>query len=107
MFAGADDLARIEMMLLADISEFRLGDQHGEVSYWSVHRHRKLGNVKPKRWRGLWWLAVEDLVVGCVLYYFYNQNASLWWLVLTALIYSLVALNSVIRMESQIERSSS
>jgi hypothetical protein len=106
MFAGANDLVRIEMTLLADIAEFKSSDQHGEVSYWSVHRHQNLGNVKPKRWWGFWWLAAKDVVVGCGLYYLYSQNASVWWFVLTALIYSLVALNGVVRMESHIERPS-
>jgi hypothetical protein len=52
IFAGASDRVRIEATLLADIAEFKLGDQHGEISCWSVHRYRKLGNEKPKRWWG-------------------------------------------------------
>jgi hypothetical protein len=48
IFAGASDLVRIEATLLADIAEFKLGDQHGEISYWAVHMHRKLGDAKPK-----------------------------------------------------------
>jgi hypothetical protein len=52
ILAGARDFVRIEMVLLADISEFKLIDQRGEISYWSVHLHRKLGDGKPKRWWG-------------------------------------------------------
>jgi hypothetical protein len=52
IFAGDRDFVRIEMMLLADIAEFKLSDQQGEISYWSVHRYRKLGDSKPKSWWG-------------------------------------------------------
>lgn len=50
IFAGVSNFVRIEMTLLADLAEFKLSDQRGEISYWSVHRHRKLGDGKPKRW---------------------------------------------------------
>jgi hypothetical protein len=33
---GTSDWMQIRMTLLADIAEIKLGDQHGEISYWSV-----------------------------------------------------------------------
>jgi hypothetical protein len=46
IFAGTGDSVCIKMTLLADIAECKLGDLFGEISDWSVYRHRKLGNAK-------------------------------------------------------------
>jgi hypothetical protein len=43
IFAGTSDVVRIEMTLLADFAEFQLSDQHGEISFWSLHMYRKHG----------------------------------------------------------------
>lgn len=46
IFAGTSDFVRIEMTLLADIAECKLGDLHGKISDWSVNMSRKLENAK-------------------------------------------------------------
>jgi len=43
IFAGTSDWVHIEMTLLTDIAESKLGDLHGEISYWRVHTFQKLG----------------------------------------------------------------
>jgi hypothetical protein len=49
-------------------------------------------------------LVVKNLLVGGVIYYWHGEQALLWWLAITALLYGIFALNSVLRLEENSRR---
>jgi hypothetical protein len=52
IFSSVSDVVRIQVTLLTDIAQLQLDDQHGEISFWSLHVYRKLGDAERKR---SWW----------------------------------------------------
>jgi hypothetical protein len=44
---------------------------------------------------------LKNLLIGGVLYYFEGTQAALWWVAGSALIYSLIALNGLLRLEER------
>jgi hypothetical protein len=109
IFSSVSDVVRIQVTLLADIAEFQLSDQHGEISFWSLHRYRKLGDANSQRVRGLAMkihptvqlLLIKNLIVIGALCYFGSAQALLWWIAISVLLYSLFALNGVLNLETQ------
>jgi hypothetical protein len=51
----------------------------------------------------VWFLIIKNLIVAAALYYFSGQNAVLWWLAITGLLYSVFALNSVLHLEERLK----
>jgi hypothetical protein len=52
----------------------------------------------------VWYVIVKNLIIGCGAYYLIGQNAALWWVALSGLLYSLVAVNSVLRLEERLNK---
>ena len=53
----------------------------------------------------VWFLIIKNLIVIGLLYSLSGQTAVLWWVALTALLYSMFAVNGVLHLEksSQVE----
>ena len=49
-------------------------------------------------------IVVKNLLVGGALYYWDGQQALLWWIAATALVYGLVGLNAVLRLEENLNK---
>jgi hypothetical protein len=50
----------------------------------------------------LWWSGFNTVAVAAALYYFSSPIAALWWLAVSGVIYGLIALNGVMRVEQKL-----
>ena len=53
----------------------------------------------------VWFLIIKNLVVAVALYYLLGQTAALWWIAITSLLYSVLALNGVLHLEEKLKES--
>jgi hypothetical protein len=53
---------------------------------------------------GVWYLLAKDLIVFVTLYYWYGQNAALWWVAFNGFLYGIVAVNKLLLLEGVVRR---